>query len=186
MGLAYIFDFDGVLVNTMSAHFSAYGQALAEVGVPIDKDQFYSQAGMTGHEQISFFAKKAGVAIDVGRVYERTREIRLEQPQPTEGIACNLELLRLLRGAGVPVAIATGSSRPSILPIMREHGMEADAIVTAEDIQRGKPFPDLFLRAAEALKIAPADCVVVEDSDVGIEAARAAGMAALRFYHAPK
>ena len=186
MGLAYIFDFDGVLVNTMAAHFSAYGQALAEAGVPIDKEQFYSQAGMTGHEQISFFAKKAGVEIDVDRVYQRTREIRRDQPEPTEGIACNLELLRILRRAGVPVAIATGSSRPSILPIMREHGIEADAIATSEDITRGKPFPDLFLCAADKLKVAPGDCVVVEDSDVGIQAAQAAGMAALRFYHAPK
>jgi HAD superfamily hydrolase (TIGR01509 family) len=182
MGRAYIFDFDGVLVNTMAAHFSAYGQALAEVGVAIDKEQFYRQAGMTGREQIRYFAEKAGLSIDVGRVYERTREIRRDQPQPTQAIACNVELLRLLRSAGVPVAIATGSSRPSILPMMREHGIEADAIVTAEDIQRGKPFPDLFLRAAEALRVTPADCVVVEDSEVGIEAARAAGMRALRFY----
>jgi len=68
---------------------------------------------------------------------------------------------------------------------MREHAIEADAIVTAEDIQRGKPFPDLFLRAAAALRVDPADCVVIEDSEVGIEAARAAGMGALRFYDKP-
>jgi HAD superfamily hydrolase (TIGR01549 family) len=186
MGRGYIFDFDGVLVNTMGAHFSAYRQALAEAGVPIDKEQFYRQAGMTGREQIRYFAEKANVTIDVSRVYERTREIRRDQPQPTEAIACNVELLRLLRSARVPVAIASGSSRASILPIMREHGIEADAIVTAEDIQRGKPFPDLFLRAAEALGVAPADCVVIEDSEVGIEAARAAGMQALRFYDKAK
>ncbi len=185
MGCAYIFDFDGVLVNTMPAHFSAYRQALEEVGVAIDKQQFYRQAGMTGRDQIRYFAEKAGVTIDVGRVYERTREIRRDQPQPTEAIACNVELLKMLRSAKVPVAIASGSSRPSVLPIMREHAIEADAIVTAEDIQRGKPFPDLFLRAAEALRAAPADCVVIEDSDVGIEAARAAGMRALRFYDKP-
>ena len=186
MSHAYIFDFDGVLVNTMPAHFAAYRQALAEVNIPIDEPQFYRQAGMTGREQLRYFADKAGVAIDVDRVYERTREIRRAQPLPTEAIACNLELLRLLRSAGVPVAIASGSSRASILPMMREHGIEANAIVTAEDIQRGKPFPDLFLRAAEMLQVAPANCVVVEDSDVGIEAARAAGMHALRFHNRPR
>jgi HAD superfamily hydrolase (TIGR01509 family) len=182
MSHAYIFDFDGVLVNTMPAHFAAYRQALAEVNVPLDERQFYRQAGMTGREQIRSFADKAGVAIDVERVYARTREIHRTLTMPTEVIACNVELLRLLRRAGVLVASASGSSRPSILPIMHEHGIEADAIVTAEDIQRGKPFPDLFLRAAEALHALPADCVVIEDSDVGIEAARAAGMQALRFY----
>jgi HAD superfamily hydrolase (TIGR01509 family) len=186
MSRAYIFDFDGVLVNTMSAHFSAYQQALAEVDVPLDKEQFYRQAGMTGREQIRCFAEKAGVSVDVDRVYERTRQIRREQPQPTDAIVCNVELLHLLRSAGVPVAIATGSSRPSILPIMREHGIEADAIVTAEDIQRGKPFPDLLLRAAGALGNPPEECVVIEDSEVGIEAARAAGMRALRFHDRSK
>ena len=94
---------------------------------------------------------------------------------PTTGIGPNLELLAVIRRAGGSVAIASGSSRASILPIMREHGIEADAIVTSEDIQRGKPFPDLFLKAAASLGRDPADCIVIEDSDVGIAAARAAG-----------
>jgi HAD superfamily hydrolase (TIGR01509 family) len=181
---AFIFDFDGVLVNTMPAHFIAYRQALAEVGVPIDEKQFYSQAGMTGREQIRYFARKAGMEVDADAVYARTRAIRSGQALPTEGIACNLELLRILRAAGAQVAVATGSSRPSILPIMAEHGIEADAIVTSEDITRGKPFPDLFLKAAEALGVAPQNCVVIEDSDAGIAAAQAGGMQALRFFAA--
>ena len=88
----------------------------------------------------------------------------------------------LLKKAGVPVAIATGSSRPTIDPIMRMHGILPDAVVTSEDVERGKPFPDLFLSAADLLGVPPARCIVVEDSDVGIEAAAAAGMKAMRFY----
>ena len=182
---AYIFDFDGVLVNTMPAHFAAYQQALAEVGVPIDEKQFYSQAGMTGREQIRYFAQKAGVTVDADAVYARTRAIRSQHTQPTEGIGCNLALLRILRATGVRVAVATGSSRPSILPIMAEHGIEADAIVTSEDITRGKPHPDLFLAAAAALGVPPHNCIVIEDSDAGIAAAQAGGMQALRFFAAP-
>jgi HAD superfamily hydrolase (TIGR01509 family) len=82
----------------------------------------------------------------------------------------------------MPVAVATGSSPPTILPIMRHLGIEVDAIVTAHDVERGKPFPDLFLSAAEKLGLPAERCVVVEDSDVGIEAARAAGMQAMRFH----
>lgn len=182
MKFAYIFDFDGVLVYTMEAHFACYGQALAEVGVPIDREVFFSHAGMTGREQLRFFADQAGVSIDVEQVYARTRELRATLAAKTEAIACNLALLRLLRAQGVPVAIASGSSRPSILPIMHEHGIEVDAIVTSEDITRGKPFPDLFLAAAAQLGVAPEQCIVVEDSDVGIQAARSAGMKALRFH----
>ena len=75
MSTAWIFDFDGVLVNTMETHFACYSQALAEAGVPIDKAQFFSQAGMTGREQISWFARKAGISVDADAVYQRKGEI---------------------------------------------------------------------------------------------------------------
>jgi len=179
---AWIFDFDGVLVNTMEAHFSSYGQALAEAGVPIDRQRFFSQAGMTGREQIAWFARAAGKTIDVEAVYRRKSEIARESPVAAEPIPANIDLLRLLRSAGHRAAIASGSSRPSIQPVMAALGIEADALVTSEDVKRGKPHPDLFLAAAERLGARPADCVVVEDSDVGIECARNAGMMAMRFY----
>jgi HAD superfamily hydrolase (TIGR01509 family) len=182
---AYIFDFDGVLVNTMEGHFASYGQALAEAGVPIDRARFFSQAGMTGREQIAWFARAAGKAIDVEAVYRRKGEIAKEFAGSAQPIPVNIDLLKLLRGAGHRVAIASGSSRPSILPVMAAFGIEVDAVVTSEDVARGKPHPDLFLAAAQRLGARPADCVVVEDSDVGIECAKNAGMMALRFFNLP-
>ncbi len=182
MTFSYIFDFDGVLANSMPAHFAAYRQALAEVHIPVDERMFYAQAGRTGPETIRYFAKQAGVEVDVDRVYERTRELLRAPVPPVVAIPCNVALLKALRLAGAPVAIATGSSRARVLSLLRENGIEVDVLVTAEDTPRGKPFPDLFLRAAELLKIEPADCVVIEDSEVGIQAAQAAGMQALRYY----
>jgi beta-phosphoglucomutase len=182
---AYIFDFDGVLVNTMEAHFASYGQAMAEAGVPIDRARFFSQAGMTGREQIAWFARAAGTTIDVEAVYRRKSEIAKQSPGNAEPIPVNIDLLRLLRAAGHRVAIASGSSRPSILPVMAALGIEVDAVVTSEDVTRGKPHPDLFLAAAQRLGAQPSDCVVVEDSDVGIECAKNAGMRALRFFNLP-
>ncbi len=179
---AYIFDFDGVLVNTMEVHFACYGRALEEVGVPIDRRQFFSQAGMTGREQISWFARAAGKEIDVEAVYRRKTEIAKAHAGEETPIPMNIELVRLLRAAGHPVAIASGSSRPSILPVMAQFGIEVDAVVASEDVKRGKPHPDLFLTAAQRLGAQPEDCVVVEDSDVGIECARNAGMRCFRFY----
>ena len=179
---AYIFDFDGVLVDTMQAHFECYSRACAEVGVTIDKKQFYSQAGMKGVEQIRYFADKAGVKVDPQKVYERKVEIYKSNPPKVDRIECNLDLLRVLRESGHPVAIATGSSPPSIEPIMKDHGIEVDAVATSVDVERGKPFPDLFLCAAKKLGVRPALCIVIEDSDVGIEAAQAAGMKVMRFY----
>ena len=185
MRIAYIFDFDGVLVNTMEAHFASYGRALAEVGVPLDRERFFSQAGMTGREQIAWFARAAGKHIDVEAVYQRKSEIAKELGGVEEPIETNIELLRLLRAAGHKAAVASGSSKPSILPVMKRLGIEADAVVTSEDVKRGKPHPDLFLTAAKRLGVRPENCVVVEDSDVGIECARNAGMMALRFFDRP-
>jgi HAD superfamily hydrolase (TIGR01509 family) len=182
-GWAYIFDFDGVLVNTMPAHFASYREALAEVGVPLDKERFYFQAGMTGREQIRYFCEQAGVQADVEAVYARKNELAAKHQDLISPIPGNLRLLHLLRAAGVRVAIASGSSRPSILPVMERFGIASDAVVSSEDVRRGKPHPDLFLCAAERLGVPPADCTVVEDSEVGIQAARAAGMHALRYFH---
>lgn len=179
----YIFDFDGVLVNTMEIHFEAYKGALKEVGVPIDKGQFFSQAGMTGREQIKYFSDKAGVEVDVEKVYKRKTELAGDHTDRAMKIECNLDLLRMLKNLDVPVAIATGSSLPSIIPVMKKFDINVDAISSSEDVKRGKPNPDLFLCAAEKLGVSPENCIVVEDSDVGIEAARNAGMKALRFFN---
>ena len=182
MTYGYIFDFDGVLVNTMEMHYEAYKRAMEEAGVPIVRETFFRQAGMTGREQIKYFADRAGVEADVEKIYRRKGELARDHTERAARIECNIALLRTLKSAGAPVAIATGSSRPSILPIMQKFGIEVDAIASSEDVKRGKPSPDLFLFAAERLGVDPGDCVVVEDSDVGIEAAKAAGMKAFRFF----
>jgi len=179
---AYIFDFDGVLVRTMEAHFQCYKQALKEFGVPINHKQFFHQAGMTGQEQIRYFVERAGVKADIGEIYRRKRAIWDKNRHAITTIDCNVAFLRMLRAADVPVAIASGSSRRTILPIMKQLGIETDVVVGADDVRRGKPHPDLFLCAAKRLGVSPKYCIVVEDSDVGIDAARAATMKAIRFY----
>jgi HAD superfamily hydrolase (TIGR01509 family) len=183
MEYGYIFDFDGVLVNTMELHYEAYSQACIEADVPVDKKKFFSQAGMTGREQIKYFADKAGVEVDVDAVYRRKNELAIGWTDRATSIDCNLMLVKMLRKRGAGVAVATGSSRPSIMPIMEKFGIEVDAIATSEDVERGKPHPDLFLYAARKLGVPPCRCIVVEDSDVGIEAAKNAGMKAMRFYN---
>jgi HAD superfamily hydrolase (TIGR01509 family) len=179
---AYIFDFDGVLVNTMEAHFACYKQALEEVGIGIDKQQFYSQAGMTGREQIAYFARRDGVTVDVDAIYKRNQELKSQYIENITTIPVIIGLLKALRAAGQPTAIASGSSKQSVLPIAARFGIEVDVVVGGDDVARGKPFPDLFLLAASRLHVNPEHCIVFEDSDVGIQAAREAGMKVLRFF----
>jgi beta-phosphoglucomutase family hydrolase len=185
-GWAWIFDFDGVLVDTMPAHFASYRDALAEVGVPLDRERFYYQAGMTGREQIRYFCQQAGIEADVERIYARKNELAPRHQHLVTPIPRNLELLQALRAAGFRAAVASGSSRPSILPVMERFGIDVDAVVSAEDVKRGKPHPDLFLKAAERLGAAPQECTVIEDSEVGVQAAKAAGMCCLRFFRGAK
>jgi HAD superfamily hydrolase (TIGR01509 family) len=183
MRYAYIFDLDGVLFDTMGAQFECYAHALAEVNVPVDRDQFLRQAGMTGQEQIRYFAEKAGIIVDPDLVYARKQELYKDLRERASAIECNLGLFRALRSAGIPVAVASGSAKSSWLPLLARYGLEVDAAVGPEDVDRGKPSPDLFLCAAEKLGVSPERCVVIEDSEAGIEAAGAAGMKALRFYN---
>lgn len=183
MQYAYIFDFDGVLADTMEAHFKAYQEALREAKVPIDKKQFFYQAGMTGKEQIKYFAGKAKITVDVEKVYARKGQLYEKNIDHITIIECNLKLLNTLRKSGFPVAIASGSSRRSIMRVLNKYKIEVDAVTTAEDVKRGKPYPDLFLCAAEKIGAGPENCMVIEDSDVGIDAAGAAGMKAMRFYN---
>jgi HAD superfamily hydrolase (TIGR01509 family) len=182
MSYAFIFDVDGVLLSTMEAHFECYKQALQEVNVPIDKDQFFRQAGMKGSEQIKFFAQKAGMSVEVEKVYARKRELFESYIGNVDTIKCNVELLRVLKAAKFPVAMASGSARKSWVPIVSRFSIQADALVGAEDVKRGKPYPDLYLCAAEKLGVPSSHCIVIEDSEAGIDAARAAGMKAMRFY----
>ena len=185
MKTAYIFDADGVIINTMESHYICNKLALEEVGVPMDKKQYFHQAGMTGHEQIESFCKRAGKKVtssDIDKIYKRKRELYKDYIDAATKIDCNLDLIKMLRSKGIPVAIATGCSRPSILPVIEKFGIKVDVLVTSEDVKKGKPNPDLFLCAAERLGVSPKDCIVIEDSDVGIEAAVKDGMKAMRFY----
>lgn len=181
MNTAFIFDFDGVLVDTMPAHFMCYQMACAEVGVEIEREQFYRQAGMTGIQQINYFASKSGKQVDARAVYERKRELYSDYVDLVTPIEGNCLLIKSLHRAKVRIAIASGSSKASMLPLTDKFGIPFDAMVGGDDVARGKPDPELFVRAAEALGAKPAECTVFEDSDVGVEAAARAGMAVFRY-----
>ena len=182
---AYIFDFDGVLANTMETHYILYKKVLEGIGVNVNKKDFYFQAGKTGREMIKFFLEKSNLEVNetlVEKLYREKSEMYVDYIYTTTKVDCNLKLLDMLKANGIPVAIASGSSRPSILPIMEMFKISVDTLVTSEDVENGKPDPELFIRAAEKLGVNPKNCIVIEDSETGIKAARAAGMKAFHFY----
>lgn len=175
---AAIFDFDGTLVDTMPLHYQAYRQTFADAGVALSEQDYFDNVGGTWRETIPRFLRGRECRWTVEQLHDRKQERVLDVLRTVEipRLAAS-RLLPLLAGR-VRMAIASSGSRATVELIVSrlrwEHYFEA--ILTGEDAPRGKPAPDLFLRAAERLEIPPTRCLVFEDTDDGIAAAIAAGM----------
>lgn len=182
MEYGFIFDYDGILINSMDVHYSANVTVLDEINVPMDKQKYFSQAGMTGVEQIKSFCDDAGVTADYEALYLRKKEIFRTKIRGVKRIERNLELYNTLISGGIKVAVATGCSRETLETTSEYLNIFVPVSVCGGEVARGKPYPDLFLEAARLLGLEPSKCTVIEDSDAGVEAAAAAGMACMRFY----
>ena len=177
---AIIFDCDGTLTDSMPVHFKAWNRTMTRYGIDFPEARFYELAGMPTDRIIRLLAEEQGIAID-SRVASREKE------------SAFLDLLHLLRPMDLvievaahyrgrlPMAVASGGFREIILLQLDAVGLAGwfDPIVTAEDTARHKPFPDVFLEAARRMQIPPTECLVYEDADLGLEAAKAAGMDAI-------
>lgn len=178
----YIFDLDGTLVDSMPIHYRAWRQALEEAGAPREAflpDEFYSCGGKSASDVVDYLNAAYGLAMDRKLVAERKRVIYLDiMARDGAGpIAEVADFARALEGNS-PMAIATGSALPGAMATLEAAGLTGlfDIIVTPEDVEHGKPAPDMFLLAARRMAVEPGRCIVFEDAAPGIEAARAAGM----------
>lgn len=179
----YIFDLDGTLVDSMPTHYRAWRSALKHYGVPSDAfrwDEFVSHGGMSAPDIVRELNGRYGMDMDAEEVgsYKRDCYTRLIHDGQLPCIRETADLVRSLVERGIPCAIGTGSLMPGPLETLSAAGMQDlfSIIVTPADVQNGKPAPDIFLRCAELMGVAPADCVVFEDAEPGMRAARAAGM----------
>ncbi|MDO8301964.1 MAG: HAD family phosphatase [Sedimentisphaerales bacterium] len=178
---AYIFDFDGVLVDSMQLHFQCLARVCHNVGIRVRFDEFAAHAGIPTRQQIIWHAKKKTHPVDTENMLSQYRKLFVAGIDQIQPIECNINLMTMLRNVGIKTAIASSSLAEFVLPTTKRFGIVCDAIITVDDVKNGKPAPDLFLKAASALESKPADCIVIEDADIGVEAAYRAGMAVLRY-----
>ena len=180
---ALIFDMDGTIVDNMGVHTAVWLDVLAKFGVKITGSEFQATvAGMTNPETLRKLVNPemtdAQAAEIARRKEERYREQYRDTMRPVKGL---IPLLQEARRMGMRLAVATAAGNDNIDFVM--NGLDLwdsfDAIVGADDVERGKPHPDLFLLAAERLGVSPEHCLVFEDALTGIEAARRAGMEAI-------
>ncbi len=176
--LALIFDCDGTLADTMPTHFRAWTAMLGQHDIPFPETRFYQLGGVPTAQIIRILAAEHSVALgDVdAMVYEKEAAFLdlLAEVQPIEVV---VRIAEQHRGT-LPMAVASGGYRDVVERTLRSIGV-ADwfgTIICAEDTARHKPEPDVFLEAAKRLGVVAAGCVVFEDTDIGLEAARRAGM----------
>jgi len=174
---AVLFDFDGTLVDTMPLHFEAYRRTFGEMGLELTHADFFRNIGGTALETIPKFLRGRSTTWTVVEIHERKKRALAEilEDCPLSPLPIS-RLLPLLHGR-VPMAVATSGARPGVSRMIARLGWERffGAVVSAEDVRRGKPAPDLFAEAARRLGVDPRRCLVFEDTDDGAAAGRAAG-----------
>lgn len=178
----YIFDCDGTLADSMVVHYRAWLAALAAHGAVFDFswELFTSRAGMTLPNTVRELNAQFGLALDPEGVTQSQRA-EYERFLPTvQPIAAVVELA-LRVAATHPVSVASGGERKVVRQTLELIGLGQTfpVVITAEDVTYGKPAPDMFLLAAQRMGVLPTECVVFEDSVLGLEAAQRAKMASV-------
>jgi HAD superfamily hydrolase (TIGR01509 family) len=177
---AYLFDCDGTIVDSMPLHYIAWKKALGEWNCPFDEKLFYSWGGKPVDEIISTLNEMNGLKMPVKEVGVRKEGLYFELLPQLKAIPEVLEHIEAQYGR-IPFAVVSGGRRNSVVKSLTVvHLLDKfDAIVGAGDYKNSKPAPDGFLIAAAKLGVEPKDCLVFEDTDLGIQAAAAAGMASV-------
>ena len=174
---ALIFDMDGTLVDSMPRHLDAWEATSAEFGLPFDRAQLNEYGGIPTRKIVAILAEQHGLDIDVEAFTRRKVALYMEHIQQVSVFPAMWELVRRCHGK-VPMGIGTGSPRNQAETILKSTGLDAyiQVVVSADDVVNHKPHPDTFLQVAEQLGANPANCLVFEDTQIGLQAGRAAGM----------
>jgi HAD superfamily hydrolase (TIGR01509 family) len=174
---------DGVLIDSGAHHRQAWRALLAELGAePADPEHWRLTIGRPSEEAIPLLLGRRVSGAEARRLARRKRDLYQERAQaglePVPGVR---EFLESLARLGVPRAVGTSASRWDAERLLDDLGLlrHFDIVVTADDVLLGKPDPEVWTQAARRLKAAPAHCVIFEDSVVGVQAARRAGMRAV-------
>ena len=175
-----IFDFDGTLVDSMPLHWRAWDSVCQRHGIEFSEQRHYSLGGMPSRKILAMLKKEQGLDFDPAALSREKEEAYLPLMAEVQPIEPVLAIAREHRGK-IPMAIATGGRTQFIEPLLEQVGI-ADwfcALVTSDDVVNPKPAPDTFLKAAALMGVPADDCRAFEDTDLGLQSIRAAGMEAV-------
>ncbi len=182
---AFIFDLDGVIVSTDSLHYRAWKALADSEGIYFDEEINNRLRGVSRMESLGIILERAvRTYTDEEKVAmaERKNGIYRELLQvltPSDRLDGVTETLETLRKKGYKLAIGSSSKNTPIILDKIGYGSYFDAISDGNNIKNSKPDPEVFLKAAEYLKLKPSECYVVEDAEAGIAAAKSGGFTAI-------
>jgi len=178
-----LFDMDGVLVDSEPFICKAAIMMFSEIGLKVSPDDFRPFVGTGENRYIGGVAEKYGIIVDIEKVKARTYQIYKTiirgKLKPLPGA---YDFVDSCRKRGFKIAIATSADTVKMEANLREIGMPATsfhATITGLEVENKKPFPDIYIKAAEKIRLKPEECLVVEDAVSGIEAAKSAGCRSL-------
>lgn len=175
---ALIFDVDGVLVQSMERHHEAYRRVFADLRVDVKRDDVFLNEGRRSREVIETIAKARGLRLSdeqLQAMSKRKQEVFLSFGQlPLYPGAP--EIIARAKDAGLKLAAVTGTLRANVDNNLGVLTKRFDVIVTADDVNHGKPDPEPYLRALQKLGVSPKEALVIENAPLGIRSAKAAGL----------
>jgi HAD superfamily hydrolase (TIGR01509 family) len=174
-----IFDLDGTLLDTEDNYYEADRRVLAELGIPFSKEEKRRYIGGSTWDMMVDVQRRFELPITPEELVLRKNTVYLEVAREATALFPKMtRLLELVRARGLPVAIASGSSPEVLRTLLEAVGLlpGIGVVVSAEEVPRGKPHPDIFEEAARRLGIPAHECVAIEDSQHGVESAKRAFM----------
>ncbi len=174
-----LFDMDGVLVDSEEYIFEATKLMFAEHGIIVNKEDAMPFVGMGENKYVSGIGERNGFIVDIvrdkARTYQIYKEITSGKLNALPGV---IDFLNLCKSKGLLMAVASSADNVKVRINLSEIGISEDtfqAIVTGEDVENKKPFPDIYIKAATLLNLQPDECLVIEDAVSGIKAGKSAG-----------
>ena len=179
---ALIFDMDGTLVDSGQLHEFSWTATLEKYGIPIDGPFMRTLAGVPTKETLDILIKKFGcqVSVSIDEMNEFKEQCVRDNLHRFVQATALIDVVKKYHGQK-PMAIGTGANTPEARLVLKQCGLDAyiQVVVGADQVANPKPAPDTFLRCAELLGVSASQCVVFEDSTLGLQAAAQAGMAGI-------
>jgi len=178
---AYLFDCDGTIVNSMPLHYQAWKRIFLEQGCEFSEATHYTLGGMPTEEIVALLNAEQGLSMNPAEVALRKEEYYYEIIHRLEAVPEVLEEIHRMHGE-IPFAVVSGGTRESVTKSLAALNIldKFETLVCAEDYVKSKPDAEPYLTAAKRLGVAPEECLVFEDTAIGIQAATAAGMASVK------